>query len=270
MRKEEQNFVEIEDDAVGQLLGGLKRVEAPGDFDFHVKARIAKGRPAARNASLIPSWLRVAVPLVLILFVGGYFGFRLIYSPAANTEPVARVDTVRQPDIAPVIEMPVQTEIVTASTNKELTAQIGMKPTNASEKTAVVMPEKLVSKTGSTNQNRGGGFRDESVGPGTVLRPKGIDSHRILPKQIVGSSGLAAQDMLTQLGINATYSEASWKIGVVTQNSIAERSGLKAGDVIEAINDQNLSEKTTLAMPFSGKNIRVRRDGKIMQIDLKR
>lgn len=267
MRKEEQNFVEIEDDAVGQLLGGLKRVEAPGDFDFHVKARIAKGRPAARNASLIPSWLRVAVPLVLILFVGGYFGFRSIYSPDVNVEPVGLVKEEQPVKIAPIDAEP-SAEVAEVPLDGTVRNPIEVKPPITDDKIVASVnkspvPERLVVKTGSSNRNSDGSSR---VSAQRIARPITL----VKPKEFENPVGINARDILMQLGINATYSEASWKIGVVTQNSIAERSGLKAGDVIEAINDQNLSEKTTLAMPFSGKNIRVRRDGKIMQIDLKR
>ena len=78
MRNEDQKSMEFENERVSNLLGSLTRVEAPGDFDFHVRSRIAKGRPVDRKAVLLPGWVRFAVPLVLLLFVGGYFGFRAI------------------------------------------------------------------------------------------------------------------------------------------------------------------------------------------------
>ena len=50
---------------------------------------------------------------------------------------------------------------------------------------------------------------------------------------------------------------------------MAERSGLKAGDVVEAINDQNLTKRSTFDSKLKGKSLRVSRDGKSMQIELK-
>ena len=54
MVNEQKNTQEPEFEEIGRLIGGLKRVEAPKDFDFHVRARIAKGRPVERTRSWLP------------------------------------------------------------------------------------------------------------------------------------------------------------------------------------------------------------------------
>lgn len=259
MKNEDQKSMEFENEPVSNLLGSMKRVEAPDDFDFHVKARIAKGRPTDRNASLLPAWARFAVPLVLVMFAGGYFGFRALYSSVANVQPIAEV---QQLGTVPVSEIPAR-EVVEPSANKVVIAQIDEKPSsNTTEKPGMILPEKLVARTGSSNKKVVGGSVDFGQ---REARTRSIKK----PKDIENPGGIPAKDMLTQMGIDAGYSNSSWKVGSVKQNSIAERSGLKTGDMIEAINDQNLTEKTTLASPFRGKSIRVRRDDKIVQIELK-
>jgi S1-C subfamily serine protease len=55
----------------------------------------------------------------------------------------------------------------------------------------------------------------------------------------------------------------------VSGSSVAGRSGIKAGDVIEAVNGQVLGSKTSFGSSFTGQNLRVRRDGKSMQIALR-
>jgi len=55
----------------------------------------------------------------------------------------------------------------------------------------------------------------------------------------------------------------------VKKGSSAERSGLRAGDVVEGINDKPVSDKTSFNGKFAGKSVQVRRDGKIVRIDLK-
>ncbi len=45
MANKENIYNAPENDEIHRLLGTLKRVEAPKDFDFHVRARIAKSRP---------------------------------------------------------------------------------------------------------------------------------------------------------------------------------------------------------------------------------
>src|SRR5882757_9958101 len=93
MENEEQKI--YEDEPVSKLLGGLKRVEAPNDFDFRVKARIAAGKPADRSASWLPASVRYAVPLVLLVLVGGYIAFNAFYSAKKIDAPaMAETQTI--------------------------------------------------------------------------------------------------------------------------------------------------------------------------------
>jgi S1-C subfamily serine protease len=85
-----------------------------------------------------------------------------------------------------------------------------------------------------------------------------------------GERPFATKDALSSMGVDANYAGLSWTVGGVRQNSPAERSGLKAGDVIEAVNERPLAEKTAFESKFSGKTVRVRRDGKVIRIQLKR
>ena len=258
MRNEDQKSMEFENERVSNLLGSLTRVEAPGDFDFHVRSRIAKGRPVDRKAVLLPGWVRFAVPLVLLLFVGGYFGFRAIYSPITLTDqPIAAVPATNiQPDVQ------TSTQVTEPLTNTMLAVQRDEKLPEANAKTKVASPDKLVARTGSSNKNFGGGSFDATR---LISKPKVLKKL----KDLENPGSIPAKDMLMQLGVEAAYSNSSWKVGGVKQNSMAERSGLKAGDVIEAINEQDLTEKTSFGSPFNGKSIRVRRDGKSVQIELK-
>ena len=134
MRNEDQEINE----QVSKLLGGLKRIEAPGDFDFRVKARIAAGRPVDRNVSLLPNWVRFAVPLGLLLLIGGYFGFKAIYSP--DKLAVAPIAEVQKIDVAPVVQVP--TSEVDEPPAKTLIAKLDAvfqsESTSAAERTFVV------------------------------------------------------------------------------------------------------------------------------------
>ncbi|MEO6654475.1 MAG: PDZ domain-containing protein, partial [Pyrinomonadaceae bacterium] len=88
--------------------------------------------------------------------------------------------------------------------------------------------------------------------------PKGFDRDVQIP----------AKDILTLIGVNAEFAGAEWKAGSVVRDSIAERSGIKKGDVIDAVNDQSLTEKTLFGNRFNIKILRVRRDGKSVLISL--
>ena len=260
--------MEFEDDPVSRLLGGLKRVEAPGDFDFRVKARIAAGRPVDRTASWLPNAVRFAVPLGLLLLIGGYFGFNALYS--FNKVDVPPIAEVRSTIAAPVIGAQ-SNESVTLPANPVIAERVEIKPTGTDSKINTGSPEKRIVSFKPSEGQPGGGSYDEARRTPRQFYPKGIDPNRklLVPKDFEGNTRVAAKNILSFIGIDAVYSGSSWKVGLVKQNSIAERSGMKAGDVIEAINDLPLTEKTAFGNKFSGKSIRVRRDGKSMQIDLK-
>ena len=64
------------DQSIKNLLGALKRVQAPDNFEFGVKARIAKGAPKESASPF--AFLKIAVPaaalasLAAFLYVSGF------------------------------------------------------------------------------------------------------------------------------------------------------------------------------------------------------
>jgi S1-C subfamily serine protease len=80
---------------------------------------------------------------------------------------------------------------------------------------------------------------------------------------------IPVKEVLTIVGIKSAFTAEGWKAESISSNSIADHAGVKAGDVIEAINDQALTEKTAFGNKFNGKSLRVRRGGATMQIVLK-
>ena len=86
MANKNNNF---ENDDVSRLLDSLRRADAPGDFDFRVRARVAAGRPASRS-TLLATTARVTAALLVILVVG-YAGFRSFRSPAIDQAVVPAV-----------------------------------------------------------------------------------------------------------------------------------------------------------------------------------
>ncbi len=252
MRNEEEKIEEFENDPVSRLLGGLKRVDAPGDFDFRVKARIASGRPVDRSTSWFPAAARFAVPLGLLLLIGGYFGFNGLY-PAVDVDSPA-VAEMKVAGIVPAL--PVSSDLPPAlPANNVLPDRTSEKAPETVAKNEPAPKEKRIGRTEPVLRPPGGYSKDISLG--------------ISDKPLERVTRISARIVLSQIGINASYSGSSWKVGSVKQNSRAERSGVKSGDVIEAVDGQNLTEKTTFENKSSSKSIRILRDGKSMQIDLK-
>jgi hypothetical protein len=152
-----------------------------------------------------------------------------------------------------VIEQPANSGLV-ARTDQKNSEVLGKSPASAQKSQSV-----------RTEKNRMPDGDSKVLG---LRKPRVIGIQRSLDFQ--DPSGISVKDTLETLGVDAAYSNLSWEVRGVKQNSTAERSGLKTGDVIEAIDNQNLTENTTFRDKFGGKTVRVRRDGKSVQVDLRR
>jgi len=239
MRNEDQNIAEIENEPVSQLLAGLTRVEAPKDFDFRVKARIASGRPTESLASWLPAWVRIAVPAG-VLVAGSYFGFNAFYPAQPDQQTTASLGGMNPAPI--VAEKPADVPTNSAPVQEER-AEIIRPDTSA--KTDTVPPVRSLPKPPSSNNEPSGGSVDRAVRIANTIVP-----NTAAPRRAITS----ANDRLSQMGISAVNSGSAVTVGSVKPGSVAERSGVKTGDVIEAV---------------GAKGLRIRRDGKPMQIELK-
>lgn len=257
-----------DDEPVSGLLSGLKRVEAPNDFDFRVKARIADSNPTKKAASWLPASVRYAVPLGLLLMVGGYFAFNTIYPP--NNIDVPVVAEVQPANIAPINDTP-SNDVVLPS-NLLASENPVVKPPELENSVIPKDAEKRLPSSDPKTTSPGGGSFDEAIRKSRQILPRGFDPNPKTPvnaKDFDRNFQIPAKDVLAFIGIQAAFTGAGWKAGSVAPGSIAERSGVKAGDLIEAVNDQALAEKTSFGNKFTGKSLRVRRDGQSIKIELK-
>ena len=267
MANEEQNI--NGEEQVGRLVGTLKRVGAPRDFDFRVKARIAKGKPVGRPVSWLPSLVKVGIPLVLVVLVGGYFALNTYRTNGNAGLPEVAVSqnlTIPAPVQSPrTVESVVPSEQVVAG-------QSDGRPEPVPNKVVVKTPEQKPSSRGIITDRSGSGSYDEAVREVKKIYPRGFnptDKVPLNPKGFDINIEIPAKDILTQLGITATYDGTGWKVSAVGADTLAEHSTVKTGDVIEAIDSQKLVEKTSFPNRFTGKRLRILRDGKSIQVDLK-
>ena len=259
-----------DDESVSRLLCAMKRVEAPNDFDFKVRARIAAGRPAARPAFGIPAAIRYAVPLVVLVLVGAYFGLNAYYSNRVANMPVV----AHEPSVSPVLPVaPLSNEAIITSPNPAKDERADVKKVEIDNIAGEEVPVRKLPGV-KNRKDRGGSIDsfDQMSKPGITLHPRGLDQTAIPAsnsKVNVSSAPLSTKEILNLFGLNGVYGESGWKVESVSADTLAGRSGVKAGDVIEAINNQVLTEKMSFKGSFNGKTLRVRRDGATMQIVLK-
>jgi hypothetical protein len=251
LQKEE--ILSGDDEKIRRMLGDLNRVDAPKDFDFRLKARIAASSAADFRPRSFPA-LRIAAPLALALAVLAFFLLSGIYSVDNNSVPQIAGGDVPMPNV----NKDKPGEFVAGNLQPEGPEQNSdeaNKPKNLELAANIDKPKKDAPQA----ENNGGGSRDTTVTEPNVVLPGGFGS----------KNSIAVKEVLEMLGIEASLSGKKWKVKAIRQNSTAERAGVKNGDIVEAINGVKLPEQTiTLNGVFNGKTLTVLRGGAKLEINL--
>jgi len=285
-KAEEIETLNADDEKLRQMLGGLKKVGAPKNFDFHLKARIAGAEPNSLRKPFLVPWLRYVLPLSLIVMLAGFAFFNLSFSTGnqavqevAAGLPPNQNETANAPVETPakmVVEEPL---IASVPANKNLEIRTLEPEFVRSENKAMQNKARAIdienSLAASSNKrendpkNNSGGSRDITLKDAPVLfeRNANPNSGNVKPLN-VKQAEIPIQQVLSQIGIEADYTDKGWKIVSIKENSLAMRAGMKAGDLIEAIDDKKLSSDTVFQQAFTGKVFRILRDGKQIVIDL--
>ncbi len=248
MVKEKNIYGEPETDEIHRLLGTLKRVEPPKDFDLRVRARIAKGRPAEERRSWLPVSVRYAAPLFLVvLTVTGFFGYRILTDDPARDSYVSTGPTV---EVVTPAAQPSEIQRVQEPANDTLALLPSEKPTIAPERVDrkdAIKPAAQEKK----NEKPGGGSYEIAAPESKVITPDVDDSAPVPANRPVL---ISVREFLASSGVSASAMSAGGEIRSVSGKAVAV--GLQPGDVIETVNVQ-----TGL--------IRVKRDGKTMSFRLR-
>jgi len=256
-----ENVSNNDDAKIAGLLASLPRVTAPGDFNFKVSARIASGASTPERRLRFAPLVGLAAPAILALGVGTYWlmspGIADVEQPQLAAAPVAE-------STAPVVQPTVVAAAAPTVLPERLTANNG--------KTAPRRSAATVSPRTARENSLGGGSFDSAATASRRVLPRGInpDSRPITrkPRDMQNPAGIPAQEILKSLGADVEYAAGGYTVGTIRSASVAERVGLKSGDVVEAINDQKVVKETSFNGAFSGKTIRVKREGKTLDIDL--
>ncbi len=261
-----------------EMLGGLQNVEAPKDFNFQLKARIARSKPGDyQTAGFFPA-LRYVLPLSAVLVVLSIVALSGLYS--VNQHSVTTLETSNP---AVNVSLPINsfvepTEV--ALTNQNTAKQIPANLT-ANKKVEVTLKQPEVAENtqegGSRDfvnpvktpinlpENSDGNSRDLAGTSGTTRVPKEFDPNRPVDSSVNPQKNLA--NSLDQTWITIGIKTESFRVVSVNSNSIAERSGIKIGDRIEAINNKKI-EENLIKQNIIMKTLTILRDGKRQEITL--
>jgi hypothetical protein len=148
------------------MIGDLEAVNAPADFDFRLRARLADERSAPRRIRWLPTFApgvqAIALAAAFVMLVGAAAFFREL-APASRTEPRAEnVATLKPAESASPItfEHPSESNESTASTsNDEIRSRINEEdfPSMAEglkNGIALNAPSRVFSKSNPSNPRR--------------------------------------------------------------------------------------------------------------------
>jgi hypothetical protein len=271
-----------EHEEVRQMCGNLKRVNAPKDFDFHLKARIANANPNDFQQNAFLPFLRYALPLCLVIFLAGFVVFSGILNSeqsntiAEKTTPNQAPDSV--PNAIPTSAIVSSNTLIAANSSNPVTAVANseQKKTAPNNETASATNKNnnLSSVTKDSKPGEDfGGTRESTSRDTPIFTPRGIPpTSNVRNNQSVNignQSRSSVKEMLNIIGIEADFMNSGWSVKSVTDNSLASRSGIKMGDFIESADGRKLDSETISAQSFSPKIIYVLREGKKIAVELR-
>lgn len=277
---ENGEILSAEDEKIRSLLGSLKRVGAPKDFDFRLKARFANAQPNSYQPQFL-SVLRYVLPLGLVVLISTVVIFNSVYfadtqdgSMVAETRMPASIKEANLPDKPASIEQINPADFPQPSVDVESAPRnkISIKMPNAAARTSTksVKKPKLEILSNENTDKDLSGSRDSTYTSVQVITPPGIAINQAIRNSPNSSNvkSLTAKDVLLQLGIEAVFENESWKVKSVMQNSPAERSSIKVGDSIEAIDGEKLTGKPVQNKIIGGKKLRIARGAEKIEISL--
>ena len=249
MRNEDNNFDSFADageQKVAQLLGSLKRVEAPGDFNARVRARIAQGQPETRR-SWMPALVRLGAPAMAFALAAGYFGYTSLYRQG-SVAPVTVAETTPAA-LAPIAQPPVAETAPSAAAVQTTPEIAAVKPPVTSPLVATNGDKKPVTKDKKVDEPAGGSV-DMAVREANSIPTRSPE---------IKAATLSIREVFGSMGVRATFTGSGWR--VTSASGSAAAAGLKAGDVIESINGKSAGANSVFDKGFVGSTLRVRRDG---------
>ena len=160
---------------IADLLGTLPRVQAPNDFDFKVKARISSGGTTKRRWTWFPTAARLALPLLVLVAIGGYVAFRTI---KPTVHEVGSFIEVKTANAVQDVKTPSNTTAILPE-NGEIAGRFPAKPQDVDRKLTIPVSNSVIPKSKTVSPS--GGSVDSAVKPSRTIYPPGINPNAKMP-----------------------------------------------------------------------------------------
>lgn len=245
-------FANSGEEKVARLLGGLKRVEAPGNFDMRVRARIAQGRPTHAGTRWFPVFARVAAPALLLVAVGGYFGYDSLYREGNTEVPQVAVTAPTLPNTTEPAGVNVPAPVPSA----EVAAA---KPAVNSNDLVAAAPKKESASANKKPEQPGGGSLDSALREANSIILRNDAEQTGNTSAPSPAPKLSVREVFSAMGIRASHSGEGWRVS--SAGGAAAAAGLLTGDIIESVNGQPVGANTVFDPKFVGRTLSVSRGG---------
>lgn len=280
----EDEILSVGDVKIQQMIKNLQRVDAPKDFDFRLKARIANAKSTDFQPRFLPI-LRYVLPLSVIVLVLTFVIVNGVYfagdkrQTAESIQPIpiesnvlpTNNSQIASSEVAQLPVVPAPTENIADADQSDV--QIRKKQTIPTEETKFVaakLPKKAQPNLPKENGlDEGGGSYDSSVRNTELINPIGI-----FPTELVESSpnnenknDILTKQILLPRGIEIVSENGNRRVKSVKKDSIAARSGVEVGDLVEAIDGEKVSGDAVRGRKLEGKQITVVRGTEKVEIN---
>ncbi len=265
---------------VWQMIDVLPRVDAPVNFDFRVKARIANSKSADFQPRFFPV-LRYVMPLAAVVLLLGIIAFNANYFLGDNAPQVAvtvpptsieKETTASNSSLTNLNILPaVEDESLVASQSN--TNAVFVKDIQETQIAAVNSKKEQRTETPKKNTKESDGVmsRDITVSEPKITLPLGLDPNRKIETapNTDNTKFFTAEEILSFLGVEIVLQNKNHTVKSIKQNSLAERSDVKVGDIIETIDGKKISDEPMRSKTVAVKKLTVLRGAEKIEITLK-
>lgn len=264
---------------IEDILSALPHIEPPDDFDFRVRAGITS-RKISVDRPLSMFWAKLALPALAglalaVMFFGGL-----------DRQTDRSTGSISSADASPALSEPEQHDMA-AHRNETITppeapvrSVQGSKVDDADPAVArrdglkrSLTPDGRAQKIISTPKPAAtdGGSFEEAGRAGNRIMPRGFeiaDDARPDEEAEPEAGYIEVLDLLKMIGITASRSNAGWHADSVREGSIAEKNGARPGDIIIAVDANDIRSVLRLKGRHDVNSITVERGGNTIKLRL--
>ena len=274
MNKFNENLT-IEDKEFRRVLGNLEKIDVPNNFGFSVRAKIANKKELKK--SLLRSFLKIATPISFVLLVGIFIFSN--YSKQ-NIQQITISETIQEINIAnngKQISIDEPEKLIAISDNATTPKSTESKPINVVNNELPRNSKQQLEAKKVNNLHISKIKKEEiltSVSAVTeakrVIVPKGLNQNNKIekPESNIAPASFEIEKVLDELGIETVEANNKLTVKSIKKNTVAERSGLKSGDIVESLDNQKITPKQTSGKVSNGNILTVVRDGKTIELKL--